>query len=116
MDIKISKSDIHGSGCFAVRDFAKSEIVNDVFKFKIKYYLPLPNPMQQFTDVYKETLGGRFTNHSINPNCEVIKTENGLALKALKDIAKDEEITANYQQLIDLFEGDETLVKLIKFW
>jgi hypothetical protein len=40
---------------------------------------------------------GKFHNHSEKPNCEVIMGVHNIELSALRDIAKGEELTVNYQ-------------------
>ena len=45
---------------------------------------------------YLRTPIGRYTNHSINPNCEFNQCLDGLDAYAVSDIAKDQEITVCY--------------------
>jgi hypothetical protein len=55
----------------------------------------------------KRTQGGRYANHSANPNAEMFKHDNGdLSLKAIKDIVGNragqlgDEITVDYRQCL----------------
>ena len=48
----------------------------------------------------KRTLAGRYTNHAVFPNAEIIVTENGADLIAIRDIEEGEEITVNYRDVI----------------
>jgi hypothetical protein len=41
-------------------------------------------------------LGGFFNHNSKNPNCEVVHEEKYVYLSTLRDINKDEELTAKY--------------------
>ena len=45
---------------------------------------------------YLRTPIGRYTNHSMNPNCEFNQCLDGLDAYATMDIAKDQEITVCY--------------------
>lgn len=48
----------------------------------------------------KRTLAGRYTNHAVFPNAEIIVTDNGADLIAIRDIEEGEEITVNYRDVI----------------
>lgn len=97
----ISYSKIHGNGLFASKDFKKGEIIiDDLFKNKPKneiLYEPISyNKFQNYINVE-----GRYINHcSKNMNSTMISKDKKLyQLKATKNIKKDEEITANYNNI-----------------
>lgn len=69
-----------------------------------------------FMDDYYESNIGMFVNDSQTPNAEIISTPQGLMMRALADIAPNTEITASYQQILDLFPNDGTAKFLIKYW
>ena len=99
LDVVIKKSDIHGNGVFAARDFKKGEIV---MRWKPKY-LPL-SEKDNFSDDEKKYIyiledkirvmqePEKFVNHSCDNNTYVADECD----VALRDIKKGEEITANY--------------------
>jgi quercetin dioxygenase-like cupin family protein len=78
--IRISPSKIQGDGVFANGDIAAGE----------KIGVARIGPMR--------TLIGRYTNHSVNPNCEFRpSTKGGMDAYALRDIGADQEITVCYR-------------------
>ena len=56
----------------------------------------------------KRTLAGRYTNHAVFPNAEIVVTNDGADLIAIRDIEEGEEITVNYRDVIKnrFIEGD----------
>jgi hypothetical protein len=54
------------------------------------------------------TLGGRYCNHAVLSNAEIILNENGADVLAVRDIEESEEITVNYRNVIKhrMLEGD----------
>lgn len=48
----------------------------------------------------KRTLAGRYANHAVFPNAEIIVTDNGADLVAIRDIEEGEELTVNYRDVI----------------
>lgn len=87
--IKTGKSLIHGTGLIATGDILENEVI-------------APARISG-----KRTIAGRFTNHSKNPNAEMIAAENGdIYLKAIRNISgcvggfDGEEITVCYRQAI----------------
>ena len=56
----------------------------------------------------KKTLAGRYTNHAVFPNAEIVVTNDGADLIAIRDIEEGEEITVNYRDVIKnrFIEGD----------
>jgi hypothetical protein len=97
----ISHSKIEGNGLFASKDFKKgSIIIYDLFKNKPKdekLYDPISTEkFQKYINVE-----GRYINHCNKKiNSKVVSKDNKLyQLKATKNIKKNEEITANYNQI-----------------
>lgn len=87
--IKTGRSSIHDTGLIATGDFVENEII-------------APARL-----LGKRTIAGRYTNHSKNPNAEMIASENGdIYLKAIKKISgcvggfDGEEITVCYRQSV----------------
>jgi len=50
----------------------------------------------RFKDGYIRTPLGGFFNHSLTPNCEVIRVDDMLKLKTIRGIEAGEELTAKY--------------------
>ncbi|MFH0866470.1 MAG: SET domain-containing protein [Bacteroidota bacterium] len=69
-----------------------------------------------FIDDYYESNIGMFVNDSQTPNAEIINTTQGLMMRAITTIGPNTEITASYQQILDLFPNDDTVKFLIKYW
>jgi hypothetical protein len=89
--IKVSKSNIQGSGLFATAPISKNEIIAPA----------------RITGM--RTPAGRFTNHALAPNAMMIKNSNGdIDLVAVRDISgcrggmDGEEITVNYRQVLSI--------------
>ena len=81
-NLTIQKSAIEGLGLFATADIPKKTSLG-LSHIKVNgEYIRTP-------------LGG-FYNHSDNPNCETYIKGEFMFLKTIKDIKKDEEITAIY--------------------
>ena len=81
-NLTIQKSAIEGLGLFATADIPKKTSLG-LSHIKVNgEYIRTP-------------LGG-FYNHSDNPNCETYIKGEFMILKTIKDIKKDEEITAIY--------------------
>ncbi|MCK5609379.1 SET domain-containing protein-lysine N-methyltransferase [Candidatus Pacearchaeota archaeon] len=47
----------------------------------------------------KRTLAGRYTNHALYANSEMVVREKNVELTAIRDIEQDEEITVNYRSV-----------------
>lgn len=75
------RSDIEGTGIFTFLD------VEPDFVF---------GPMRLQG---KRTIVGRFTNHSISPNCRAVRHREDLYLRAKQKIKAYEELTVNYRQV-----------------
>ena len=78
MKTRIAPSKREGMGVFANEDIKQGERIGPV---RVGY---LRTPI------------GRYTNHSMNPNCEFNQCLDGLDAYATVDIAKDQEITVCY--------------------
>ena len=98
--LKIAKSDIQGVGMFSVED------VKAGFVFA-------PARLND-----KRTPAGRYINHSTNPNSVFIQAPKGdLYVRAMRDIAKDEEVTISYRQAAQVngaADAIEDLKKLLR--
>jgi len=81
----LKESNIHGMGLYARED------IKEGHEFGITHVSD-PN----FENGYIRTPLGGFFNHSENPNCEAYIDGRYIKLKSLKDIKKDEELTAFY--------------------
>lgn len=58
----------------------------------------------------KRTPAGRYVNHALLCNAEMVFIDDDVALKATKDIEAGEEITVNYRVVIDLRNKQEDLL------
>lgn len=79
--VEVKDSPIHGKGLFAAKDFQESVIC--------------PARLGAM-----RTPAGRYTNHSMNPNCAMIFSDGDIYLKAIKFIAKDTELTTDYDMTL----------------
>jgi len=102
--VEIKKSEKHGDGLFALKDFKKGESLYSLKKGKIVNY----DEIQSLSEQEKRHLDqigeneyeiiespGCYINHSCEPNVE----EKERVGYALKDIKKGEEITIDYDKI-----------------
>ena len=83
--LKIQNSEVHGQGLFTNKDIlADTELGITHVKDS------------RFQDGYVRTPLGGFFNHSEDPNCEAYIDKEFIKLKTIKDIKKNEELTAFY--------------------
>lgn len=95
--IKVSKSDIHGSGIFATAQIHENEIIAPARIGGMR------------------TPAGRFTNHSPTPNAMMVKNDNGdIDLVAIKNIdgcrggMNGEEVTVDYRQVLSINKENQS--------
>jgi SET domain-containing protein len=89
-DWYIDKSNIHGQGVFARRNFVKNEPISIIF-------IKVHNCGIPERDLVR-TEFCRYINHHNEGNCGIYKKNHFYILKALKDIFSDDEITTNYNE------------------
>jgi len=77
--VTISNSSIHGFGIFANQNIDNNSVIGPSRIFGLRTQL------------------GRYTNHSINPNAEMVECGDDIVLIATKSIKKNQEITTNYR-------------------
>jgi uncharacterized protein len=115
--IKARKSKVHGKGVFAVAPIAEGQHLIEYIGEHINWkealrrhpHDPLqPNHTFYFSldsgDCIDANVGGndaRWINHSCAPNCEADETHGRVFIKALRNIAKGEELFYNYGLVID---------------
>ena len=85
----IGVSSIHNKGAFAKKNLKKGIIID-------KLHDILNNNNYKFYEL------GKMYNHSNKPNCKNIKIKNTRYLMSLRNIQKDEELTADYRLQPDL--------------
>ncbi len=112
------KSTLHGSGLFAISKIKKGEKIIQYIGDKVTkkegdrradIQLKKAEKNKKNGMVYVFELntkydidGGvvrnyaRFINHSCDPNCEVVITNNEICISAIKNLKKDTELTYNY--------------------
>ena len=84
-DITIKKSSIDGLGVFALKGIPKDTVLG------ISHIKDT-----RFENGYIRTPLGGFFNHSDIPNCKAYIDNDFIRLKTIKNISKDEELTAKY--------------------
>jgi hypothetical protein len=106
----IVKSPINGVGLFtdSSTTFNAGDIIGYAF-YKVAH-------AGSFETDYLESNIGSFVNDSSSPNIDIVLTSDGIIMKAKQKILPNTELTGSYQQLINLFPGDASAEKLIKYW
>lgn len=107
--VEIRKSEKHGNGLFALKNFKKGECVYSLGKGRMVKYEEIQNLSEQ-EKMHLDQIGeneyeiieppGCYINYSCDPNV-VERNRTGYALR---DIAKGEEVTINYAYLEKSFE------------
>lgn len=83
--LTIKPSEIEGLGLFTTDDIDNKHVLGISHVYDVR-----------FPDSFIRTPLGGFFNHSQNPNCEIIRDDKYLKLKAIRDIKAGEEITVRY--------------------
>jgi hypothetical protein len=94
--LSVKESSIEGLGLFAEKEYKAGEVIT----------LAVVSG--------NRTEAGRYTNHSPDPNASVLKSDNDIALHAVADIAKGDEITTNYRDVGNLLAKPEKCVQLVR--
>lgn len=81
---RLGDSKIHGTGVFSVVEISMGEVIGPARIGGKRTYL------------------GRYTNHSVSPNCFFEHDKNGIAMIAAKRIKAGDEITVCYRQALSL--------------
>ena len=84
-NVTIKESKIQGLGLFATQDIQSDTTLG-------LSHIHKPG----FENDYIRTPLGGFINHSENPNCKTIKTDEYLYIKSIKNIRDGEELTLKY--------------------
>ena len=122
---EVRRSDVHGTGVFALGEFAAGEAiieyVGEVISMQEAIRRHPHDPLQPNHTFYFhlddahviDALHGgndaRWINHSCRPNCEPLETQGRIFIHALRRIWKGEELTFDY----DLF-SDEPMTEALK--
>jgi uncharacterized protein len=115
--IKARKSKVHGKGVFATAPIAEGQHLIEYLGQRIDWPEALrrhPHDPQQPNHTFYFALEGgdcldanvhgndaRWINHSCAPNCEADELHGRVFIKALRNIAKGEELFYNYGLVID---------------
>jgi SET domain-containing protein len=103
-DVIVGKSEIHGKGVFALKDFKKGDLVMS-WDVSLTATFDEIEVMDDEDKEYINFLNGKYVvmqepekyvNHSCKPNTEV----KNFCDIAIKDIKKDEEITSDYTKTL----------------
>lgn len=105
MKLIVKKSRIHGSGCYAARDFEEGEVVgeytgtlrhiDDAEELEGLTYL-FTIDEERVIDATRSRNPAKYINHSCEPNCESEQDEERIFIRAIRPIKKGEEVTYDY--------------------
>jgi len=105
--VEIRKSEKHGKGLFALKDFKKGEEIYISRKGKIIGFDEIEN-LSEIEKIHLDRIGenkyeiieppGCYINHSCEPNVEE-KDRVGYTGYALRDVKEGEEITVDYDKI-----------------
>jgi hypothetical protein len=125
--IQTRKSGVHGKGVFAAEDIAEGatviEYTGEVISWKEALRRHPHDPAQPNHTFYfhiddKNVIDGKVTgnaakwiNHACEPNCEADEIGGRIFIRALRDIAKGEELNYDYGLVIDLPYTPELLAE-----
>jgi len=101
-EVMVKNSKIEGKGVFALRNFKKGEVILhwDASKTLLK---EVSDKMSQNDKKYVSFLGGKYIimqapEKYVNHSCEPNTTAKNFCDIAIRDIKKEEEITADYAE------------------
>ena len=94
----IRDSAIEGKGLFATRDFNDGDIIDARYMVR--------STGSDGRDSWEQSNSSRFTNHSSNPNCELLRDGDTVKLVASRDVANGEELTGDYNTCGDVLGSD----------
>lgn len=83
--VTIKQSEIEGLGLFATEDIPAYTVLGIAHVYD-----------EEFENRYIRTPLGGFFNHSEEPNCQAYMDGRFIMLKTIKDITRDDELTAKY--------------------
>ncbi len=95
---EIKSSPIEGKGLFATVDFQNGDVIQP-------HFMTLTSG-EDSHNVWDQCEECRFTNHSDNPNCRIVRDDGYVKLVADRDIVKGEELTADYDSCSDICGPD----------
>jgi SET domain-containing protein len=114
---EIRKSAIQGRGAFAVRDIPKGErlveytgelisaeeasVRYDDARARRHHTFLFEIDEERCIDARRVGSDARFINHSCEPNCEALLEDDRIFIYALADIRQGEELTYDYQYVVD---------------
>ena len=105
--LKIFKFKTRGNGVITTELIKKDEYIgtyleNPTTSFKVVRHI--------YDGWFETPLLGRYINHNIESNCNLIKTDNSIKLISKCDILENQEITINYFDVIDLLKIPSDIV------
>lgn len=117
-DLLVKNSKIHGTGCYAGKDFRKGEIVgeytgewitneeaDDRYEDVEETYLFVIDD-DTCIDAMNDPNPVKYINHCCEPNCESDQKGNRIFIIAIKDIKKGDELTYDYNLETDPEDDD----------
>jgi SET domain-containing protein len=112
----IHKSEIHGKGIFANKNFNENEKIGHLINVvsekdpKLKYFKSsLSDSLGTFLE--RSELE-RYLNHSFHPNAKCKITGSTVELFAIKPIKKHEEITVDYKRAYEILDVAQIKFKI----
>lgn len=103
----VKSSRIHGTGCYAGRDFRKGEIIGEYTGERISHdeadnryeewemtYLFIVD--DEIIDATHDKNPVKYINHSCDPNCESEQDGKQILIRAIKRIREGDELTYDY--------------------
>ena len=111
----VRRSSIHGRGVFALKTISKGERVIEYTGERISHeeagrrYPDDDSPHTMLFTVDRDIVidatrignSARWINHSCRPNCESVDDEGRIYIEAVRDIRPGEELTYDYNLLLD---------------
>lgn len=96
---EIKSSPIDGKGLFATSNFNSGDVIDP------KYMVQWHDDDKMCWDQSEQC---RFTNHSNNPNCTIVRDDDYVQLVAMQDIVRGEELTADYADCAPVLGNNST--------
>ena len=108
MSVKIFKFKTRGHGIVAVDNISKGDVIGNYFE---KNHTSNEIPRYIYDGWFENPFLGRYINHNKNSNCKLSIKDDCIEVVAKTDILKNEEITVNYFDIVDILNLPESEIK-----
>ena len=108
MSIKIFKFKSRGHGLVTTQNINPKSFIGNYFEKEHQSY---EIPRHIYDGWFEHPFFGRYINHNKTPNCNLVLNKNCIQVISNQNILKNEEITVNYFEIVDILNLPECEVE-----